>query len=58
MRNKVPYVVAAVLIEEGPRMMTNIVGPDALAVQIDDRVSVTFEPDRHGRMLPQFTRSG
>ncbi len=58
MRNQVPYVVAAVLIEEGPRMMTNIVGADALAVRIDDKVSVTFEPDMHGRMLPQFRRTG
>jgi uncharacterized OB-fold protein len=58
MRNKVPYVVAAVLIEEGPRMMTNIVGPDALSVQIDDKVSVTFEPDMHGHVLPQFRRAG
>ena len=56
MRNKVPYAVVAVLIEEGPRMMTNIVGPDALNVQIDDMVTVTFEPDMHGRVLPQFKR--
>ena len=57
MRGKVPYVVAAVLIEEGPRMMANIVGPNALDVQIDDKVDVTFEPDVHGRILAQFQRT-
>ena len=58
LRNKVPYAVAAILIEEGPRMITNIVGEDALSVQIDDPVAVTFEPDMHGRVLPQFKRVG
>ena len=58
MRGKVPYAVAAVLIEEGPRMMTNIVGDDALDVQIGDAVAVAFEADLHGRVLPQFQRAG
>lgn len=57
LRNKTPYVVAAVLIEEGPRMMTNITGPDALKLRIDDPVTVVFEPDMHGRVLPQFQRA-
>ena len=58
MRGKVPYVVAAILLDEGPRMMTNIVGADPLGVRIDDRVTVTFVPDDHGRVLPQFQRIG
>jgi uncharacterized OB-fold protein len=58
MRGRVPYVVAAILLDEGPRMMTNIVGADPLAVRIDDAVSVTFVPDHHGRVLPQFQRAG
>jgi hypothetical protein len=58
MRGKVPYAVAAVLIEEGPRMMTNIVGHDSLDVQIGDVVAVAFEADLHGRVLPQFRRAG
>jgi uncharacterized OB-fold protein len=57
MRDKVPYVVAAILLEEGPRMLTNIVGPDALEARIDDKVSATFEPDADGRVLPQFRRA-
>lgn len=52
---RVPYVVALVDLEEGPRMMANIVGDDALDVAIDEAVTVTFEP-RGGVVLPQFRR--
>jgi hypothetical protein len=38
--------------------MTNIVGDDALDVQIGDAVAVAFEADLHGRVLPQFQRAG
>lgn len=55
-RSQVPYVVATVLLEEGPRMVTNVVGPGALDVAIDNSVSVVFEPDHAGRVLPQFQR--
>ena len=39
----VPYVVALVLLEEGPTMMSNIVECDAERVHIGMAVSVTFE---------------
>lgn len=52
---RVPYVVALVDLDEGPRMMTNIVGDDALDVAIDDAVEVAFEP-RGDVALPQFRR--
>jgi uncharacterized OB-fold protein len=55
-RNKVPYVVAAVLLDEGPRMITNILGDEALAAKIGDRVKVAFEDDGQGTTLPQFKR--
>jgi uncharacterized OB-fold protein len=51
----VPYAVALVDLDEGPRMMANIVGTDALAVKIGDRVQVTFEDRGDGAMVPQFT---
>jgi uncharacterized OB-fold protein len=38
-----PYVFAIVELEEGPRMMTDIVGPGALEVSIGDAVEVVFE---------------
>jgi uncharacterized OB-fold protein len=53
----VPYAVALVDLDEGPRMMANIVGIDALAVKIGDRVQVTFEDRGNGAMLPQFSRA-
>lgn len=51
----VPYAVALIDLDEGPRMMANIVGTDALAVKIGDRVQVTFEDRGDGAMVPQFT---
>ena len=55
----VPYVVALIDLEEGPRMMTNIVGDDALDVEIGDAVTVVFK-DRgtDGAKVPQFKRAG
>lgn len=53
----VPYAVALVDLDEGPRMMANVVGSDALAVKIGDRVQVTFEDRGNGAMLPQFSRA-
>ncbi len=55
-RARVPYVVALVDLEEGPRMMTNIVGAGALEVAIGDALEVTFEDRGEGRKLPQFRR--
>ena len=53
-RDKVPYVVAAIAVEEGPRMLTNLVGDNALDVAVGDKVKVTFQPDEDGEILPQF----
>ena len=55
-RDRVPYVVTLVDLEEGPRMMANIVGDDALGIAIGDAVAVTFEDRGEGRALPQFRR--
>jgi len=53
-----PYVVALIDLDEGPRMMTNIVGEDALEVEIDDAVEVCFETrGTDGAKVPQFRRS-
>ena len=54
-----PYVVALIDLAEGPRMMTNIVGEDALDVEIGDAVAVTFEArGGDGAKVPQFRRTG
>ena len=56
-RDKVPYVVASIIVEEGPRMISNIIGDDALDVQIGDAVSVDFAPGAEGDTLPVFRRA-
>ncbi len=53
---RVPYVVALVDLEEGPRMMSNIVGEDALETRIGDPVRVCFEDRGGGAKIPQFRR--
>lgn len=52
-RDKVPYAVAAVRLDDGPRMITNLLGAGALDAQIGDKVAVTFTNDERGP-LPQF----
>ncbi|HET6794578.1 MAG TPA: OB-fold domain-containing protein [Acidimicrobiales bacterium] len=49
-----PYTVALVELEEGYRMMTNLVGCGADDVAVGMRVKVTWEPLSDGRNLPQF----
>ncbi|MFT3816541.1 MAG: Zn-ribbon domain-containing OB-fold protein [Rubrivivax sp.] len=56
--SRVPYVVALVELDEGPRMMANILGDDALSVAIGDTVALTFEDRGDGALLPQFRRTG
>jgi uncharacterized OB-fold protein len=53
---RVPYVIALIDLDEGPRMVTNVLGDDALSVKIGDRVEVTFEDRGDGALLPQFKR--
>jgi len=53
-RDKVPYAVVAVATAEGPRMITNLVGEGALDARIGDAVTVCFEADANGNMLPQW----
>lgn len=52
----VPYVVALIDLEEGPRMMANILGPDATNVSIGDPVEVLFEGRGGTGKVPQFRR--
>ena len=55
---RTPYVVALIDLDEGPRMMSNIVGDDALGVAIGDAVTVTFEArGTDGDKVPQFRRA-
>lgn len=49
-----PYVVAVVELDEGARMMTNIVTEDVESVRIGQRVSVAFEAVTDEITLPKF----
>lgn len=49
-----PYVVALVTLDEGPRLLTNIVNCDPERVRCDMPVQVTFQPLRDGIVLPVF----
>ena len=51
------YVLAYVELEEGPRMMTNIVDCDAESVRIGQRVEVVFHDTGQGTALPRFRPS-
>lgn len=48
---EVPYVVAVVELDEGPKLMTNIVNGDC---RIDDRVRVVWEARDGTPPLPMF----
>ncbi|MFO7856303.1 MAG: OB-fold domain-containing protein [Paracoccaceae bacterium] len=51
-----PFVIAAVELEEGPRMMANIFGvaPKPEALELDMPLEVTFEKLTDEISLPQF----
>jgi len=55
MKQRLPYVVAIVELNEGPRLMANIQGDAALDARIGSRVQVQFEPVSEELALPQFT---
>lgn len=57
MAGRLPYVVALVDLDEGVRVMGNVVdldGVDPASVAIGDRVELTWEALPDGRHLPQF----
>jgi uncharacterized OB-fold protein len=53
-RHLLPFVVALVDLEEGPRVMTNVVGCAPDEVAIGATVQVKFEPVSEAASLPLF----
>ena len=51
---EIPYVIAWVDLEEGPRMITNVVGCRVEDVKLDMKVSVLFEQQSPEIWLPKF----
>jgi uncharacterized OB-fold protein len=54
MKDKAPYVVGLVTLDEGPRMMAHIVGCAPEQVHIGQRVRIGFERIDDELTLPQF----
>ena len=57
-RDLVPYVVAMIELEEGPRMMGNVVGCPVEAVEVGMPVEVRFEPAGEDVSLPFWRPAG
>jgi uncharacterized OB-fold protein len=49
----VPFVIALVDLDEGFRMMMNVIGKDRLSTAIGRRIRVVFEPCSPEQRLPQ-----
>jgi uncharacterized OB-fold protein len=56
-RADVPYVVALIELDEGVRLVSNIVGCDPDSITADMAVSVSFVPYGAEHVLPQFAPS-
>ena len=54
-RAEIPYAIAYVTLDEGPTMMTNLVGCDFDALEIGQRMKVVFTPTDGGPPVPTFT---
>lgn len=53
-RDAGPYALAYVELDEGPRVMTNVVECDLDALQVGQPVEVVFAPTGDGHALPRF----
>ncbi|MEM7271837.1 MAG: Zn-ribbon domain-containing OB-fold protein [Actinomycetota bacterium] len=54
-RDATPYIVAYVELDEGPRVMTNLVDVDPADVAVDAPVRVVWHDTGEGTALPRFT---
>ena len=52
--NEVPYNVAIIQLEEGPRMMSNVIAIDPAELRVDLPVTVVFDPVSDTISLPRF----
>jgi uncharacterized OB-fold protein len=54
MADRVPYVVAIVELDEGIRLMSNVINCEPYDASVGKPVRLTWEPLSDGRHLPQF----
>jgi uncharacterized OB-fold protein len=52
--DRVPYVVALIELEEGPVLISNVIGDGGLDVKVSDPVEVVYERISGDAALPQF----
>jgi uncharacterized OB-fold protein len=57
-RDWIPYVVALVELEEGPRLMTNLIDCDPEVLQVGDAVEARFEAVSEEAGIALFTPVG
>lgn len=57
MASMAPYAIALIDLDEGVRMLSNVVGCPAEGVVVGMRVEATWEPLCDGRQLPLFMPS-
>ena len=50
----VPYCIAYVTLDEGVKMMTNIVDTDLDTIKIGQKVKVVFKKSENGTSVPMF----
>ena len=53
--NKTPYIIGIILLEEGVRLMSNIVDCDHSSVEIGKKVKVVFKKLNEDIIFPCFT---
>jgi uncharacterized OB-fold protein len=55
-----PYVIAVVQLEEGPRMMTNLIGvePDPAKIKVDMPLEIVYEDISDEITIPLFRPAG
>ena len=51
-----PYVIARIRLDDGPVLLSSVVGADALGTTIGDRVRLAWRDLSDGRALPVFER--
>ncbi len=55
--DRVPYNVALVQLDEGPRMFSNVLPLSRTDLEVGMRLRVTFD-DEDGQLLPRFVEEG
>jgi uncharacterized OB-fold protein len=57
-RERLPYAVAVVELDEGPRMLTRLVDAEVGSLSVGQPVEVSFTPVADGVVLPNFRPAG